>query len=116
MNRKWYYMEEMMEEIIKRLQKFRDERNWEQFHTPDNLAKSIVIEASELLINYQYDDTYFNLDNVKDELADVMAYCLMLCEHYQFDVMQIMNDKIDKNEKKYPVDKFYGKSDKYNKV
>ena len=65
-----------MEEIIKRLIKFRDERNWEQFHTPDNLAKSIVIEASELLINYQYDDTYFNLENSGlGEQYPVWFYC-----------------------------------------
>ncbi|MBU1019828.1 MAG: nucleotide pyrophosphohydrolase [Firmicutes bacterium] len=105
-----------MKEIMKRLQKFTSDRNWAQFHTPDNLAKSIVIEASELLINYQYDDAYFNLDNVKDELADVLAYCLMLCDHYQFDLTEIMNRKIDKNEKKYPIDKVYGKSDKYTKL
>jgi len=105
-----------MEEIIKRLQKFRDDRDWKQFHTPDNLAKSIVIEASELLINYQYDDVYFNLENVKDEVADVLAYCLMLCDHYQFDLKTIMNDKIDKNEEKYPIDKCFGKANKYSEL
>ncbi len=105
-----------MDEIIKRLIKFRDDRNWKQFHTPENLAKSIAIEASELLINYQYGDTYFDLENVKDELADVMAYCLMLSEHYGFDIEKIMNEKIDKNEEKYPVSKAYGKANKYNKL
>ncbi len=105
-----------MDEIIKRLIKFRDDRNWKQFHTPENLAKSIAIEASELLINYQYGDTYFDLENVKDELADVMAYCLMLSEHYGFDIEKIMNEKIDKNEEKYPVNKAYGKANKYNKL
>jgi len=104
-----------MKEVIKRLIKFRDDRNWAQFHNPDNLAKSIVIEASELLINYQYDDVYFDLENVKDELADVLAYCLMLSEHYNFDIEEIMNDKITKNELKYPIDKSYGNADKYNK-
>jgi len=104
-----------MKEIIERLIKFRDDRNWEQFHNPDNLAKSIIIEASELLINYQYDDAYFDLENVKDELADILAYCFMLSEHYKFDIKKIMNDKISKNELKYPIDKSYGKADKYNK-
>jgi NTP pyrophosphatase (non-canonical NTP hydrolase) len=105
-----------MEKVIKRLLKFTKDRNWEQFHTPDNLAKSITIEASELLINYQFGDTYFDLDNVKEELADVMSYCLLLSEHYGFDFETIMNEKIDKNELKYPVSKAYGKADKYNKL
>jgi len=105
-----------MEKIIERLNKFRDDRNWKQFHTPNNLAKSIAIESSELLINYQFDNVYFDLENVKDELSDVMAYCLMLSDHYNFDLEQIMNDKIDKNEKKYPIDKAYGKSNKYNNL
>lgn len=105
-----------MKEIIERLNKFRDDRNWKQFHTPNNLAKSIVIESSELLINFQYDDAYFNLDNVKDELADVMAYCLMLSDHYGFDIKEIINEKLTKNEIKYPIEKVYGKADKYNKL
>lgn len=105
-----------MKEVVKRLIKFRDVRNWEQFHTPNNLAKSIAIESSELLINYQFDNVYFNLENVKEELADIMAYCLMLSDHYGFDIEKIMNDKIDKNEEKYPVNKAYGKSIKYNKL
>ncbi len=105
-----------MKEIINRLIKFRDERNWAQFHTPENLAKSIAIEASELLINYQYGDTYFSEENVKEEIADIVSYCLLLCEHYGFDIKSIMNEKIDKNEIKYPIGKAYGKADKYNKL
>ena len=105
-----------MEKVVKRLIKFRDDRNWKQFHTPNNLAKSIAIESSELLINYQFDNVYFDLENVKDELADIMAYCLMLNDHYGFDIEQIMNDKIDKNELKYPISKAYGKANKYNKL
>ncbi len=105
-----------MKDIIDRLIKFRDDRNWEQFHTPENLAKSISIEASELLINYQYGDTYFDVENVKEEIADVMAYCLLLSEHYGFDIKTIMNEKISKNAEKYPIGKAYGKADKYNKL
>jgi len=105
-----------MDEIIKRLLKFRDDRNWKQFHTPENLSKSIAIESSELLINYQYGDTYFDLVNVKEEIADIVSYCLLLSEHYGFDIKSIMNEKIDKNEIKYPIDKAYGKADKYNKL
>jgi len=103
-----------MKDIIEKLIQFRDDRNWKQFHTPENLAKSIAIEASELLENYQWGrDEEVDIQNVKEELADVMAYCLLLCEHYYFDIKTIMNDKIQKNMKKYPIDKAYGKSDKY---
>ena len=105
-----------MDKLIERLIKFRDDRNWKQFHTPNNLAKSIAIESSELLVNYQFDDYYFNLDNVKDEIADIMSYCLMLSEHYNFDLEKIMNEKIDKNELKYPIDKAFGKANKYNNL
>ena len=105
-----------MDEIIKRLLKFRDDRDWKQFHTPENLSKSIAIESAELLINFQYGDTYFNVENVKEELADIMAYCFLLTEHYGFDIDTIMNEKIDKNQKKYPISKAYGKADKYNKL
>ena len=105
-----------MEDIIKRLRKFRDERNWAQFHTPGNIAKSIVLESAELLENYQWDHVEPNIDNVKDELADIFTYCLMLSDHYGFDLKTILNKKIDKNEKKYPSSKAYGKSDKYNKL
>jgi len=105
-----------MKEVVNRLIKFRDDRNWKQFHTPNNLAKSIAIESSELLINFQFDNVYFDMENVKDELADIMAYCLMLSDHYGFDIKEIMNDKIDKNEKKYPINKAYGKANKYDKL
>ena len=105
-----------MKDIINRLIKFTDDRNWQQFHTPNNLAKSIAIESSELLINYQYGDAYFNKENVKEEIADIVSYCLLLSEHYGFDIEEIMNEKIDKNEIKYPIGKAYGKADKYNKL
>ena len=105
-----------MDQIIKRLIKFRDDRNWKQFHTPENLAKSIAIESSELLINYQYGDTYFDIENVKDEIADIMSYCLLLSEQYSFDIKDIINKKIDKNKQKYPIGKAYGKANKYNKL
>lgn len=105
-----------MDAIIKELINFRDERNWKQFHEPKNLAKSIMIEAAELLENYQWENQKEELDNVKDELADIMSYCLLLCEEYNFDVKDIMMDKIKKNKKKYPVNKAYGKALKYNKL
>ena len=104
-----------MKEIIERLTKFRDERNWTQFHTPKNLAKSIIIESAELLENFQFNDQE-DLENIKEELADIMGYCLLMANHYQLDVEQIMHEKIDKNENKYPVDKAYNSAKKYNKL
>ncbi|MCT4662650.1 MAG: nucleotide pyrophosphohydrolase [Tissierellales bacterium] len=104
-----------MEELIERIRKFRDDRDWSQFHSPDNLAKSIVIEAAELLENFQWNGEY-DETNVKEELADVMNYCLLLADRLDLDIVEIMHDKIDKNEKKYPVSKAKGKSDKYTEL
>lgn len=105
-----------MKETIKRLNKFRDDRDWKQFHTPENLSKSIVIEAAELLEIFQWGNHDINEHNVEEEVADIMAYCLMICDYYDFDIKTIINKKIDKNEKKYPVEKSFGKSDKYDKL
>ncbi len=105
-----------MEEIIKKLKEFRDERNWGQFHSPANISKSIVLESAELLENFQWGDDHADKENVKDEIADIVGYCLLLCDHYGFDLETIMHEKIAKNNKKYPVSKAYGKADKYNKL
>ncbi|MGS0971682.1 MAG: nucleotide pyrophosphohydrolase [Candidatus Izemoplasmataceae bacterium] len=105
-----------MDDIIKKLHEFRNERNWKQFHQPKNLAMSIMIEAAELLENYQWEGQNEDVDNVKEELADIMSYCLLLCEEYKFDVKEIIAEKIEKNKVKYPIDKAYGKADKYNKL
>ncbi len=104
-----------MDDILKRLRAFRDERAWTPYHTAENLAKSIVIEASELLENYQFHTLEPDLKNVQEELADVMGYCLLLCDHYGFDMARIMHQKIDQNEKKYPVEKALGNATKYTK-
>ena len=105
-----------MKKIINRLIKFRDERNWQKFHTPANLAKSIVLEASELLENFQWEEDNVDIENIKHELADVMAYCLMLSEHYNLDIETILNEKIDINEKKYPIKKAYNTAKKYTEL
>ncbi len=102
-----------MQEIIEMLKKFRDERNWSQFHTPENLSKSLVLEAAELLENYQWGQGNENVDNVKDEIADIVGYALLICDHYDFDLNKILKDKIQKNSKKYPVSKAYGNAKKY---
>lgn len=105
-----------MDKVINALKKFRDERNWAQFHSPKNIAKSIVIESAELLENYQWLNQKEDLQNVEEELADIMSYCLLLCDAYNLDVEEILLKKIEKNKKKYPKDKAYGKADKYHKL
>ena len=105
-----------MKEIIDQLIKFRDDRNWKQFHTPENLSKSIVLEAAELLENFQWGTMNENKENIKEEIADIVAYCLLLCDHYGFELKYILKEKIEKNEEKYPISKSFGKSNKYNEL
>ena len=100
---------------MNRIIKFSKDRNWEQFHTPENLAKSISIEAAELLECFQWGGEY-DLEHVKEELADVLVYAYDLVNKLNLDVDQIINDKMTKNERKYPVEKAYGKSTKYDKL
>lgn len=104
-----------MEELIKRVLKFRDDRDWSQFHTPENLAKAISIESAELLENFLWNSN-FDKEKVKEELADVMLYCLMMADKLDVDIVDIMNKKIDKNEKKYSVEKSKGNSKKYTEL
>lgn len=105
-----------MEDLIKRICEFRDQREWSQFHTPENLSKSIVIEAAELLENFQWDGESYDEQNVKEELADVMNYCILLADQLNIDIIQAMHDKIDKNALKYPVEKAKGTSKKYTEL
>ena len=104
-------MKELTEEIIK----FNEERNWDQFHSPENLAKSISIEAGELLECFQWNNN-FDIDEVKEELEDVINYCLLLANKLKVNPEQIVLDKMKKTAKKYPVEKAKGKSTKYNKL
>ena len=104
-------------ELLKnRIDKFNKDRDWDQFHTPSNLAKSISIEANELLECFQWNDSNYNLESVKEELADVMNYCIQMSMILDVDVIDIINNKMDKTEKKYPVDKAKGLATKYNKL
>ena len=107
---------ERLELLKQRIDKFNKDRDWDQFHTPVNLAKSISIEANELLECFQWSDTNYDLENVKEELADVMNYCIQMSQVLDLDIIEIMNNKMDKTEKKYPVDKAKGVSTKYNKL
>ena len=102
-------MEELRSEIIK----FQKERDWKQFHTPENLAKSISIEAAELLECFQWSDDY-NIERVEEELADVLNYCLQMCLVLNLDPVDIVNKKMDKNAIKYPVSKAKSNSKKYD--
>ena len=106
----------MKQETIERIRKFTEDRDWDQFHSPANLAKSIVIEAAELLECFPWSDEEYDLQNVKEELADVMVYSQNLLDKLGLDADEIINMKMTQNEKKYPVDKAKGKSSKYNQL
>lgn len=101
-------MEELMDEIIK----FQKERDWKQFHTPENLAKSISIEAAELLEHFQWGKEY-DIGEVSEELADVLIYCFYMADSLDLDISEIMLNKIEKNAIKYPVDRSKGNAKKY---
>ena len=105
-----------MKETLERIKKFRDDRDWKQFHTPSNLAKAISIESGELLEEFLWDNDNFNLQNVKEELADVMIYCIHMANVLDVNIEDIINMKMDKNEMKYPVEKSKGKSTKYTEL
>lgn len=106
----------MTKETIERIRKFTEDREWDQFHSPSNLAKSIVIEAAELLECFQWSDEEYDLQHVKEELADVIVYCQNLLDKLGLDADEIINMKMTQNEAKYPVDKAKGKSDKYDQL
>ena len=106
----------MNQDTIERIRRFSRDRDWDQFHSPANLAKSISIEANELLECFQWSDTDYNIDHVKEELADVLVYCRNMLDKLGLDEDEIINKKMDQNEAKYPVDKAKGKSDKYDKL
>ena len=104
----------MKKETINRIRKFTEDRDWDQFHSPANLAKSRVIEASELLECFQWSDEEYDLQHVKEELADVIVYSQYLLDKLGLDSDEIVNMKMTMNEAKYPVDKAKGKADKYD--
>ena len=106
----------MTEQTINRIRAFTSDRDWEQFHTPANLAKSISIEANELLECFQWSDTDYDLEHVKEELADVMVYCQNMLDALGLNADEIINSKMTKNEAKYPVEKARGSSAKYDRL
>lgn len=106
----------MKQETIERIRRFTEDREWDQFHTPVNLAKSISIEANELLECFQWSDTEYDLEHVKEELADVIVYCQNMLDRLGLDVDEIVNRKMDQNEAKYPVEKSRGSAAKYDRL
>jgi len=106
--------------LISELEKFRDARDWQQFHISKDLAVAIAIEAAELnelfLWKTVEESEKVNRDKLSEELADILAYTLMLAGKHGFDVKEIVLEKIRKNNEKYPVDKSKGSAKKYNEL
>jgi len=106
-----------IEEITTELIKFRDQRDWEQFHNPKDLALAINVEAGELLELFLWKiPEEANTEKVKEELADIFAFAFLLAEKYNFDIKDIVLEKIKKNGEKYPVEKAKGTAKKYNEL
>ena len=111
---------QISKETVNKVLKFRDDRDWKQFHDSKDLAISISLEASELLEIFQWsrDDVYCldKIDKIKEELADVVNYCILMADACNLDLDKIITDKIKLNAAKYPVDKAKGTSTKYNEL
>ena len=105
-----------LEQVKQRIDKFNKDRDWDKFHSPSNLAKSISIEANELLECFQWSDTNYNLEDVQEELADVMNYCIQMSQVLNIDIIEVINNKMNKNEKTHPIEKAKGVSTKYDKL
>ena len=103
----------MKQETIDRIRKFTEDRDWDQFHSPANLAKSLVIEAAELLECFQWSDTDYDIQHVREELADILVYSQNLLDKLGLDADEIVNAKMSQNEAKYPVEKAKGNAAKY---
>lgn len=107
----------MIKDVIIDILAFRDERDWKQYHNPKDLAISIVLEAGELLENFQWSSWQESVkkrkEKISDELADVFMYCILMSDALDFDIDKIIRKKLEKNKIKYPPDKAYGKKEKY---
>ena len=112
-----------IEYILEKIKKFRDDRDWMQFHDPKNMAVSIMIEAAELLEHFQWKtkdevQEYIkaNKEEISDEIADIVMYLFELSNNLGIDLIQAMDKKLKKNETKYPIEKAKSKHTKYNKL
>jgi NTP pyrophosphatase (non-canonical NTP hydrolase) len=110
----------MTQDTINKILQFRDERDWKQFHNPKDLAISISLEAAELLEVFQWSGEDVkcteNMDKIKEELADVVNYCVLMSDACELDLDEIVLEKLKHNNEKYPVNKAYGCKEKYNKL
>lgn len=110
----------LKDETIARVLRFRDDRDWLQFHTPKDLAISLSLEAAELLEVFQWSGTDLQCeekrDKIREELADVLSYCILMADVCGLDLDEIMNEKVTKNEAKYPVEKARGRAEKYTEL
>lgn len=102
-----------LKELEEKITKFVSDRDWDQFHSPSNLAKSISIEANELLECFQWSDEIKDKKHVEDELADVINYCIQMAHVLNVDIKEIVERKLEATAKKYPIEKCKGKSTKY---
>lgn len=110
----------LKDETIARVLRFRDDRDWLQFHTPKDLAISLSLETAELLEVFQWSGTDLQCeekrDKIREELADVLSYCILMADVCGMDLDEIMNEKVTKNEAKYPVEKARGRAEKYTEL
>jgi NTP pyrophosphatase (non-canonical NTP hydrolase) len=110
----------MNKELIEKIIKFRDDRNWSQFHNPKDLAISISLEAAELLELFQWNNSKETVENnyqeLQDELADILIYCTLMADKLDIDLDEAVKKKLEKNEKKYPVKKSYNSKEKYDQL
>ena len=102
-----------LKELEEKIAKFVSDRDWDQFHSPANLAKSISIEANELLECFQWSDEIKDKRHVEDELADVINYCIQMAHVLDVDIKEIVERKLEETAKKYPIEKCKGKATKY---
>ncbi len=106
-----------MDKVISYIEQFDEERDWKQFHTLENLAKSTVLEANELLEHFQFDPNGDgDEEGINDEIADIMVYCLQLCIVRKIDPIENIYRKMEKNAKKYPIEKAKGNAKKYTEL
>lgn len=106
-----------LEELREAIVKFTQERDWDQFHNGKDLALALSIEAAELNEAFLWKEVKdVNVEKVKEELADIVNYAILLADKYDLDIKQIVLDKLRRNAEKYPVDKAYGSAKKYNEL
>ena len=110
----------MTQETITQVLKFRDDRDWKQFHNPKDLAITISLEAAELLEVFQWsaEDVKCEekMDKIREELADVVNYCILMADACGLDLDEIIREKIKRNNEKYPVEKAFGSKEKYTEL